>query len=105
MSRNRIPFFAGLFLTTCATLQIEILCTRLLSVMTGTTCLFSSSPSPCSEWLAAPSGHTTKKNLFNADTAPAVLSRYSVVFAVSIPVCHAVKFYASRSAGSGHRWT
>ncbi len=89
MISNRLPFLAGLFFTTCATLQIEILCTRLLSVMAWYHLSFLAVSIAMLGMAAGAVRVYTNKAVFAAETAPSALARYSTYFSVSIPVCHA----------------
>jgi spermidine synthase len=83
-------FLAGLFLTTLATLALEILDTRLLSVLTWyhvsffavSTAMFGMSAGAVHVYLAG--------ERFSQTAAPAALARWSFVFAVAVPVAHVV---------------
>ena len=90
MISSRHTFLAGLFLTTCATLQVEILCTRLLSVMAWYHLSFLAVSIAMLGMAGGAVRAYTRKDLFNTETAPAALARASTLFALSIPVCHVV---------------
>ena len=90
MISSRHTFLAGLFLTTCATLQVEILCTRLLSVMAWYHLSFLAVSIAMLGMAGGAVRAYTRKDLFNTETAPAALARAATLFALSIPVCHVV---------------
>ena len=90
MTSHRLMFLVGLFLTTCATLQIEVLCTRLLSVITWYHLSFLAVSIAMLGMAGGAVRAYIRKDLFNTETAPRALARYSTLFAVSIPVCHVV---------------
>jgi len=83
-------FLAGLFLTTLATLALEILDTRLLSVLTWyhvsffavSTAMFGMSAGAVHVYLAG--------ERFSKAAAPAALARWSLLFAFAVPVAHVV---------------
>jgi hypothetical protein len=83
-------FYVGLFLATLATLALEILDTRLLSVVTWyhlsffavSTALFGMSAGSLRVYLGG--------DRFAAERAPAELARAATLFALSIPASHAV---------------
>jgi hypothetical protein len=83
-------FLAGLFLTTCATLQIEVLSTRLLSVIAWYHLAFLAVSIAMLGMAAGAVRAYLRKDLFNAENAPRALARTSLFFAISIPVCHVV---------------
>ncbi|MEX1311067.1 MAG: hypothetical protein AB1Z65_11650 [Candidatus Sulfomarinibacteraceae bacterium] len=90
MTSHRLMFLVGLFLTTCATLQIEVLATRLLSVIAWYHLAFLA----VSIAMLGMAGGAVRaylgKDLFNTENAPRALARYSFLFGVSIPVCHVI---------------
>jgi len=90
MTPHRTFFLAGLFLTTCATLQIEVLCTRLLSVIAWYHLSFLAVSIAMLGMAAGAVRAYIRRDLFNTETAPRALARYSTFFGVSIPVCHIV---------------
>jgi spermidine synthase len=90
LSSPRAVFYVGLFLATLATLALEILDTRLLSVVTWyhlsffavSTALFGMSAGSLRVYLGG--------ERFAAERAPAELARAATFFALSIPLSHAV---------------
>ncbi len=90
MTLHRLMFLVGLFLTTCATLQIEVLCTRLLSIIAWYHLSFLAVSIAMLGMAAGAVRTYIRKDLFNTETAPGALARYSTLFAISIPVCHVV---------------
>ncbi|HVH18898.1 MAG TPA: hypothetical protein VNF72_11400 [Myxococcota bacterium] len=90
MSSPKAVFYVGLFLATLATLALEILDTRLLSVVTWyhlsffavSTALFGMSAGSLRVYLGG--------ERFSAARAPAELARAATLFALSIPASHAV---------------
>ncbi|MDX1383126.1 MAG: hypothetical protein R3190_05735 [Thermoanaerobaculia bacterium] len=86
----RAWFLSGLFLTTLATLALELLDTRLLSVLTWyhlsffavSIAMFGMSAGAVSVYLGGAR--------FEGDRAPAALARYSLLLAVAIPASHVV---------------
>lgn len=88
MERRQTWFLVGLFLTTLTTLCLEILDTRLLSVMTWyhlsffavSTAMFGMSAGALRVYLA--------KGRFEGQGAVEALGHYGVLYAVSIPVSH-----------------
>jgi hypothetical protein len=83
-------FYAGLFAATAATLALEVLDTRFLSVMTWyhisffavSIAMFGMSVGAVHVYLG---GHR-----FEGELAAAALARFAGYFAVSIPICHVV---------------
>jgi len=90
MASRRLMFLVGLFLTTCATLQIEVLCTRLLSVIAWYHLSFLVVSIAMLGMAGGAVRAYVRTDLFNTETAPRVLARTSFLFGVSIPVCHVV---------------
>jgi len=90
MASRRLMFLVGLFLTTCATLQIEVLCTRLLSVIAWYHLSFLAVSIAMLGMAGGAVRAYIRTDLFNTETAPRVLARTSFLFGVSIPVCHVV---------------
>lgn len=88
MASRRLMFLVGLFLTTCATLQIEVLCTRLLSVIAWYHLSFLAVSIAMLGMAGGAVRAYIRTDLFNTETAPRVLARTSFLFGVSIPVCH-----------------
>ncbi len=88
MLPGRTQFFAGLFLTTLATLLLEILNTRLLSVITWyhlsffavSTAMFGMSVGAIRVYLGGAD--------FEGEAARDALARYTGIFALSIPLSH-----------------
>lgn len=88
--QRRWQFLAGLFLTTLATLLLELMNTRLLSVMTWyhlsffavSTAMFGMSAGAILVYLGGAR--------FEGDAARAALTRWSVYLALAIPVTHAL---------------
>jgi hypothetical protein len=88
MKRSRAWFLAGLFFTTLATLSLEILNTRLLSVITWyhlsffavSMALFGMSAGAIRVYLGS--------SRFQDEAAPLELARHGTRFAFSIPLCH-----------------
>jgi hypothetical protein len=95
-------FLAGLFLTTLSTLALEILATRLLSVITWyhlsffavSTALFGMSAGAVRVYLGGAR--------FRED-APRALIRHAGLFALSIPLCHAASLYVPLGVGLAPR--
>jgi hypothetical protein len=88
MTRRRPWFLAGLFLTTLATLTLETLNTRLLSVLTWYHLSFFA-VSVAMLGMAAGAVHVyLGGERFSAERAPAALVRSTSWFAVSIPIGH-----------------
>jgi len=89
MQERRNWFLAGLFLTTLVTLCLEVLATRLLSVMTWyhlsffavSTAMFGMSAGALQVYLGG--------DRFRGEDAPRALARYALLFTVLIPLCHA----------------
>ena len=88
MKQRRAWFLVGLFFTTLATLSLEILNTRLLSVITWyhlsffavSTALFGMSAGALRVSLGSPR--------FQDQNAAAELARHGTFLALSIPICH-----------------
>ncbi len=88
MSKGQPWFLAGLFLTTLATLTIEILNTRLLSVLTWyhlsffavSTAMFGMAAGAIHVYLGG--------DKFQDDNARSALARYGTIFTLSIPLGH-----------------
>ena len=88
MTRQRPWFLAGLFLTTLATLTLETLNTRLLSVLTWYHLSFFA-VSVAMLGMAAGAVHVyLGGERFSGERAPAALVTFATWFAVSIPVGH-----------------
>jgi len=91
-------FLAGLFLTTLSTLALEILSTRLLSVITWyhlsffavSTALFGMAAGAVRVYLG---GEAYRRH------AARTLARYASGLALSIPLCHAVSLYIPLGVG------
>jgi len=90
MGQRSAWFLAGLFLTTVATLVLELLNTRLLSVLTWyhlsffavSTAMFGMSAGAVRVYLGGAA--------FEGEAAPGALARYGTLFALSIPLSHIV---------------
>lgn len=88
MPKSPLPLLAGLFLATLATLCLEVLDTRLLSVMAWyhlsffavSTAMFGMAAGALAVYLGGAR--------FQGDAAAAALPRSALAFAISIPVCH-----------------
>ncbi len=88
MLERRTWFLVGLFLTTLVTLCLEVLATRLLSVMTWyhlsffavSTAMFGMSAGALQVYLGG--------DRFRGEDAPRALARYGIAFAIVIPLCH-----------------
>ena len=88
MQERRNWFLVGLFLTTLVTLCLEVLATRLLSVMTWyhlsffavSTAMFGMSAGALQVYLGG--------DRFRGEDAPRALVRYGAFFAILIPLCH-----------------
>ena len=88
MQERRNWFLVGLFLTTLVTLCLEVLATRLLSVMTWyhlsffavSTAMFGMSAGALQVYLGG--------DRFRGEDAPRALARYGAFFAILIPLCH-----------------
>ena len=93
MRLRRLAFLAGLFLTTLATLTLELLDTRLLSVLTWyhlsffavSTAMFGMSAGAVRVYLGGAR--------FSGDHAPRALVRATTALAVAIPLAHAANLY------------
>lgn len=81
-------FLGGLFLTTFATLQVEILDTRLLSVITWYHLSFLAVSLAMFGMAAGAVRVYLGEREFDGDEAPAKLHRYSLRFALAVPLCH-----------------
>lgn len=90
MTSHRLMFLAGLFLTTCATLQFEVLCTRLLSIIAWYHLSFLVVSIAMLGMAGGAVRAYIRKDIFNFESAPRALARYSFLFGISIPVCHAI---------------
>jgi len=86
--QGRVWFLPGLFLATLATLALEILNTRLLSVLTWyhlsffavSMAMFGMSAGAVQVYLGG--------ERYAGDRAPRALARCSALFALSVPLCH-----------------
>ena len=88
MAPQRAWFLAGLFLTTLATLALEILDTRLLSVLTWYHLSFFA-VSVAMFGMAAGAVHVYLGGArFEGDAAPRALARFGTAFALAIAVSH-----------------
>jgi hypothetical protein len=88
MHERRIWFLVGLFLTTLVTLCLEVLATRLLSVITWYHLSFFA-VSTAMFGMAAGAVHVYLGGArFQGEEAPRALARFGLVFAVLIPICH-----------------
>ena len=88
--RSGSLFLTGLFLTTLATLMLEILDTRLLSVIAWYHLSFFA-VSVAMFGMAAGAVHVyLGGDRFSGDLAPRALARYATLLAVAIPVSHLV---------------
>ena len=88
MEQRRIWFFLGLFLATLSTLVLEVLNTRLLSVITWYHLSFFA-VSAAMFGMAAGAVHVyLGGDRFQGAAAKEALSRYAMWFAISIPVSH-----------------
>ena len=94
-------FLLGLLLTTLATLTLEVLSTRLLSVLTWyhlsffavSTAMFGMAAGSVRVYLA--------KDEFAGDAAPKALARYATLLAISIPASHVVNLCIPIPPGTG----
>jgi hypothetical protein len=82
-------FLAGLFLTTLSTLALEILDTRLLSVLTWYHLTFF----VVSLAMLGMSAGAIQVFLSRQVASPARLARATALFAVAVPICHVVNLY------------
>lgn len=88
MTKSPLPLLAGLFLATLATLCLEVLDTRLLSVMAWyhlsffavSTAMFGMAAGALAVYLGA--------ERFEGERAARALPRYALAFALSVPLCH-----------------
>ena len=88
MRTRRVWFLAGLFLTTLTTLTLEILDTRLLSVLTWYHLSFFA-VSLAMLGMAAGAVHVFLGGArFSGDSAHEALARWSTAFALSVPISH-----------------
>lgn len=101
--RTQTPFLVGLFLITCATLLLEILNTRLLSVVTWyhlsffavSTAMFGMAAGAL--WVYLRPGSDELRSVYDQ------LYAYSLYFAVSVVACHLLVIYTSLDIRDG--WT
>jgi hypothetical protein len=101
MAARRGSFLAGLFLTTGAALSLEILDTRLLSVMTWyhlsffavSTAMFGMAAGAVRVYLA--------HDAFSGEAAAPALARYATHFALSIPACTLANLCLPIAPGAG----
>jgi hypothetical protein len=101
MDRRPTWFLTGLFFTTLATLCLEVLDTRLLSVMSWyhlsffavSTAMFGMSAGALRVYLGGAE--------FAGEQAERALSRYAVLLAISIPISHAANLVILLPEGSG----
>lgn len=88
LDRKRASLLTGLFLTAMATLCLEVLDTRLFSVLTWyhlsffavSTAMFGMAAGALKVYLGGAA--------FEGEEAPKSLARYALLLAVAIPVCH-----------------
>lgn len=88
MTKSPLPLLAGLFLATLATLCLEVLDTRLLSVMAWyhlsffavSTAMFGMSAGALAVYLGG--------ERFQGENAARALPSYGIAFALSVPICH-----------------
>ncbi len=100
MQADRAWFITGLFLTTFATLALELLDTRLLSVLTWyhlsffavSTAMFGMSAGAVRVYLGG--------ERFRGAAAHAALARYGALFALSVPACHVVNLSVPFDVGA-----
>jgi hypothetical protein len=90
MAHQRLLFLVGLFLTTLATLALEILDTRLLSVLTWYHLSFLAVSLAMLGMAAGAVRVYLGGRCFEGDAAPASLVKYSVRLALFIPASHLV---------------
>jgi SAM-dependent methyltransferase len=83
-------FLAGLFLTTFATLQVEILDTRLLSVVTWYHLSFLAVSLAMFGMAAGAVRVYLGGDEFRGAAAVAMLRRHALLFALAVPICHIV---------------
>lgn len=88
MRAGRGWFLGGLFLTTFATLQVEILDTRLLSVITWYHLSFLAVSLAMFGMAAGAVRVYLGEDEFGGERAPRALARYALRFALSIPLSH-----------------
>jgi SAM-dependent methyltransferase len=101
MQERRGWFLGGLFLTTFATLQVEILDTRLLSVVTWYHLSFLAVSLAMFGMAAGAVRVYLGERQFGGDAAVAMLARHSLLFALSIPLCHLVNLSIPIQLGGG----
>ena len=95
------PFLAGLFLTTLATLSLEILDTRLLSVITWYHLSFFAVSTAMFGMAAGAVRVYLGEEAFGGDAARGALARYATLLAIAIPVSHVVNLVIPIPAGTG----
>ena len=88
MQERRSLFLVGLFLTTLVTLCLEVLATRLLSVMTWYHLSFFAVSTAMFGMAAGALQVYLKGDSFRGEEAPRALARYAGLFALAIPLCH-----------------
>ena len=100
MEARRSTFLAGLFLTTLATLTLEILDTRLLSVITWYHLSFFAVSTAMFGMAAGAVRVYLGERAFGGDAAPRALARHATLLALSIPVTNLVNLCIPIPAGS-----
>lgn len=90
MTRRRPWFFAGLLLTALSTLTLEVLNTRLLSVLFWYHLSFFAVSVAMLGMAAGAVAVYLGGQTFEGEAAKSALFRYSLLFAISIPLSHAV---------------
>jgi hypothetical protein len=101
MEARRSWFLAGLFLTTLGTLTLEILDTRLLSVVTWYHLSFFAVSTAMFGMAAGAVRVYLGEQAFGGDAAPRALARYATLLALSIPVTNLVNLCIPIPAGAG----
>ncbi|MBN1654208.1 MAG: class I SAM-dependent methyltransferase [Deltaproteobacteria bacterium] len=89
MTRHRPWFFAGLLLTALSTLTLEVLNTRLLSVLVWYHLSFFAVSVAMLGMAAGAVAVYLGGRRFEGEAAKSALSRYALLFAISIPLSHA----------------
>lgn len=99
MEARRSSFLAGLFLTTLSTLTLEILDTRLLSVITWYHLSFFAVSTAMFGMAAGAVRVYLGERAFGGDAAPPALARYATLLALSLPVTNLVNLCIPIPAG------
>ena len=97
----RKGFLLGLFLTALATLTLEILDTRLLSVVTWYHLSFFAVSTAMLGMSAGAVRVYLGGDAFAGDEAPPALARTSLAFALAVPICGVINLCIPIPAGAG----